>query len=65
MNPCEDRLPPTPGLTGTATNMAANSVPTEIVVPAVVCVTVVLLVAICTVILALYWKFKIKVIRET
>jgi hypothetical protein len=29
-----------------------------------VCGTVIILLAICTVILALYWKFKIKLVRE-
>ena len=42
-----------------------KQVPTEIVVPAVVCITAITLVGICAVTLALYWKFKIKVIRET
>ena len=38
---------------------------TTIVVPICITVTILVALAVCAVILALYWKFKIKLIRET
>ena len=50
----------------TTDNERSDRLPTAIIItiPIVTCATVIILVAICTVILALYWKFKIKLVRE-
>ena len=67
-DPIQPQGPPQPHPTEPATDLRLATKPpqdsTTILVPVLVCVTIIILVIILAATLALYWRFRIKVLKE-